>query len=564
MNRTIRNLERTGCGLIVGLMALTSVAAQAGDAVVAVSHPLAAAAGAWAIDQGGDAVDAAAAIQFALNVVEPQSSGIGGGAFIMVYRAKTQQVFALDAREVAPAAASAEQFAGMDFEQASTNGIAVGVPGTLAGMEALRQRWGHLTLAQSLKPARRYARDGFQVTPYLAHAMQSRRLDGQPEARQLVRNQQGQVLTVGALWRQPELAHTFDLIARDGVNAFYKGAMARAMVRAQQRSHVGPAGVGRLTLSDLADYRPLWRKPLEYSYRGYRLVSMPPPSSGGVALFQVLGMLSRFQVGQQPGMLLGESGQVRVTIDALRLALSDRARWMGDAPSGLNVPMAQLLSPAYLEAQSRRLDPQHRLELTPEHASPEGTHTTHFSVVDHEGNVVSVTSTVEAPWGSGILVPGYGFFLNNELTDFNLTPHANAQDPGVNDVRPQHRPRSSMTPTLLFRGARWIGAYGSPGGVSIISTVLEMTQDLLDQDLAPADAIALPRFAVLDAQGTLFVEPTFSKDLATRLRQQGDDIKVTTTPLGSVQWVGRDDKTGQWVGAADARREGTVLLIPER
>ncbi len=553
-----------------GLKTLFFVASMAisclvwgGEAVVSVSHPLAAEAGAWAIQQGGDAVDAAAAIQFALNVVEPQSSGIGGGAFIMIYRAKTQEVLALDAREVAPAGASADQFNGMDFEQASTSGISVGVPGALAGMEALRQRWGHLTLAQTLKPAQHYARDGFQVTPYLARAMRSSRLDHQTEARRLVRDKSGQVLVEGAVWHQPELAHTLDLIASSGISAFYRGPLARAIVMAQQRSLVGPAGTGRMTLDDLAHYQPVWRTPLEYQYHDYRLVTMPPPSSGGVALFQVLGMLDRYHIGHAPDMNMGSLAEMRVTIDALRLAMVDRARWMGDPPAGVVLPVEHLLSPSYLAAQSQRISSAHRLELDPPPASPEGTHTTHFSVVDHEGNVVSVTTTVEAPWGSGILVPNYGFFLNNELTDFNLVPRASAQDPGINDVRPGHRPRSSMTPLLVFRGPQWIGAYGSPGGVSIISTVLEMTQDMLDAGMSPSAAIAQPRFAVLDAVGTMVVEPSWSVEQLNQLRQQGDEIHVSGIPLGSVQWVGRDESTGKMDGAADFRREGTVLRLPD-
>ncbi len=535
----------------------------AGDALVSVSHPLAAEAGALALSQGGDAVDAAAAIQFALNVVEPQSSGIGGGAFFLVYRAATHEVYALDAREVAPAADRADQFGAMNFDQASTRGIAVGVPGTLAGVEALRQRWGKLSLAAALAPAQHYARDGFLITPYLAHALQSPRLEHDPAARALTHGADGKPLQVGQRWRQPALAHAFELIAREGVTAFYRGAIAKAVVAAQQDRQVDAAGAGRMTRDDLAQYQVAWRTPLEYPYRGYRLVTMPPPSSGGVAMFQVLGMLERFHPGQTPGLDLGDPEEVRLTIDAMRLALADRARWMGDAPAGVTIPVTQLLSPAYLKQRSQRLNRHQRLAQATAVDTPEGLHTTHFSVVDHEGNVVCVTTTVEALWGTGILVPEYGFFLNNEMTDFNLRPRASASDPGINDVRPGHRPRSSMMPTLLFHGDRWVGAYGSPGGVSIISTVLEMTQDMLDGGLSAGHAIRRPRFAVMDAEGHTLVEDALPPFLVQTLRQQGDLVEPSPIPLGSVQWVGVDEATGRREGAADPRREGTVLRIPE-
>ncbi|VAY88657.1 Gamma-glutamyltranspeptidase (fragment) [mine drainage metagenome] len=242
--------------------------------------------------------------------------------------------------------------------------------------------------------------------------------------------------------------------------------------------------------------------------------------------------------------------------------MADRARWLGD-PAATSIPLEHLLSPLYLTQQSQRLERNKRMEEVLPGTWPEGTNTTQFTVVDHEGNVVSVTSTVEAPWGSGILVPGYGFFLNSELTDFNLKPQAGAGDPGANDVRPQRRPRSSMTPTLVFKDNQWVAAYGSPGGVSIISTVLEMTQDLLDDVLTPEAALRLPRYAVMDAQGHTLVEKSLAPAVIDQLRARGHDLTVSEIPLGSVQWVGENPQTHERQGAADARRDGTVIrLLP--
>ncbi len=543
-------------------MLVTQYVWSAGEAVIATSHPLAAEAGAWALERGGDAVDAAAAIQFALDVVEPQSSGIGGGAFFLVYRAATHQVYALDAREVAPRADTPDQFSRLNYLEASTSGIAVGVPGTLAGVEALRRRWGHLTLAQSLQPAIDYARKGIVITPYLAHSLQSSRAALQPEARALTRDAQGQVRSLGQRWVQPELAHSLSLIARMGPKVFYEGEIARAMVVAQRRTRAGPAGQGRMSLEDLAHYRPVWRAPLEGEYRGYRIVTMPPPSSGGVAVLQALQTLAPFRLGTLPGLGAGDPDEIHLTIEALRLAMADRARWLGD-PAATPIPLGHLLSPPYLAQQSRRLERRKRMEDVLPGTWPEGTNTTQFTVVDHEGNVVSVTSTVEAPWGSGILVPGYGFFLNSELTDFNLKPQAGPGDPGANDVRPQRRPRSSMAPTLVFKGDQWVSAYGSPGGVSIISTVLETTQDLLDDALTPEAALSLPRYAVMDAQGHTLVEKSLAPAVLDQLRARGHEVTVSEIPLGSVQWVGENPQTHERQGAADPRRDGTVIrLLP--
>ncbi len=527
-------------------------------AVLAVSHPLAAQAGLEMLREGGNAIDAAAAIQFALNVVEPQSSGIGGGAFLMVYIAREHRTYVLDARETAPAGATADQFVGRDFRQNSTSGLAVGVPGTLAGFSGALRRWGRLPLSRTLQPAIRLAREGFKVGPYLAHAVQSPRASLWPETRQWLRNDKGQPLQAGDVFRQPELARTLDLIAHQGPSTFYQGELAKAIVSAQKHSLIGVAGEGRMTLADLRNYRPRWLEPLVGHYGDVTIVTMPPPSSGGVALLQVLGMLERFPMGQAQGFEADGPLATHVTIEAMRMAMADRAMWMGD-PEATTIPLAPLLSPGILAERAQAIRLGERMPDLSGAITPGGKNTTHFSVVDREGNVVTCTSTVEAAWGSGILVTGYGFLLNNELTDFNAVPQGGADNPGANDVRPGMRPRSSMTPTLAFRNGRWWLAYGSPGGPTIISTVLETTLDIWKDGLQPEDALRLPRFAVLDPAGDTLYEPGFPEGVLGTLEGKGHLLRKVDTPLGSVQMVGEDPVTHQRWGAADPRREGTVL-----
>ena len=295
--------SRLAWGLLLAVLATPAFAARS-DGVVAVSHPAAAAAGARMLAQGGNAIDAAAAIQFALNVVEPQSSGIGGGGFMMIHLAKTGETFIVDSRERAPAAATPDMLAptglAMPFDQASTSGVSVGVPGTLRGLDLALRRWGRKSLAATLQPAIELAEHGFRVNRFLAEdiANDGGRTRLQPETAAIFRPG-GKPLTEGDWMVQPLLARTFRHIAQHGPDAFYRGPMARAIVRTQQRHHaeLGEAGRGRMTLADLARYQPVVRAPLIGHYRGWTLAAMPPPSSGGLTLLQMLGMLERFPLG---------------------------------------------------------------------------------------------------------------------------------------------------------------------------------------------------------------------------------------------------------------------------
>lgn len=556
--------------------------------VVATSHPLASAAGLEMLQAGGNAVDAAAAIHFALNVVEPQSSGIGGGGFMMLYLAGTGRTLILDSRETAPAAASPDMFGEMDFQQASTSGISVGVPGAVLGLEYALTHWGSLPLARTLQPAIRLAEDGFTVNRDLAARSASPRAALQPETMAMFRLPDGSPLPEGHRLVQPDLAHTLRLLARHGSPVFYRGEIAEAIVAAQKRSLVGPTGVGRMQLDDLAGYRPVVREPVAGSYRGYTIQSMPPPSSGGLSLLMMLKLLEPYPLGSHDhGWGFGGSSTLHVMAEAMRLTFADRAVWMGDGDF-VELPVSGLLSPCFLDARAGRIALDARMD-TPRAADPrpcqtsgrhddsirlaasvpvEGLNTTHFTVADRWGNVVSFTSTIESAWGAGILVPGYGFLLNNELTDFNLRPRRDslAGDPGSNDVAPGKRPRSSMAPTMILRDGRPVVAYGSPGGATIINSVLNTTLNLLDHGMSIGEAVRSPRFSITSPGGRISCEAGLPPAVLAELAARGHDF-ATTPPrcdasIGSVQAVVLDPHSGRQYGAADARREGTVLGLP--
>jgi gamma-glutamyltranspeptidase/glutathione hydrolase len=572
--------------------------ATAPAGVVSTSHPAAAAAGARMLAEGGNAIDAAAAVQFALNVVEPQSSGIGGGGFMLVHLAKTGETFIVDSRERAPAAASADMFAPggkpMAFPLASTSGLAVGVPGTLRGLDTALSRWGTKKLADTLAPAIELAERGFRVNRFLAAdiANDRGRTRVQPETAAIFRP--GGVPLVEGDWLvQPDLAKTLKLIATQGTDAFYRGPLARAIVAAQQRgrSELGESGRGRMTLADLAHYQVAIRQPLIGEYRGWTLATMPPPSSGGLTVLQMLKLLERYPLGDAAqGYGFGSAKTLHAMIESMRLAFADRAVWIGDEDAA-PVPRRGLLHPDYLAERAALIRPDRRMD-TPQAGDPrpwdhtaidrpklarvleESPQTTHFSVVDRWGNVVSYTSTIEFTWGSGITVPGYGFLLNNQLTDFNFVPAASADNPGANDVAPGKRPRSSMAPTLLLKDGKPVAAFGSPGGSTIINSVLNVTLNLIDHGMSMQQAIDAPRLSVTHAAGKLsceggekFMQPAFSIDVQDALRAMGhvglaesgtDGCRET---IGSVQAIVIERESGSHHGAADRRRDGTVIRV---
>lgn len=576
--------------------------------VVAVANPYGAEAGAKVLEQGGNAVDAAVAIAYALNVVEPQSAGIGGGGFMMIHLAATGKTVVIDSREKAPSGATPEMFVGVP--SASLQGVAVGVPGMVRGTEKALRDYGTMGFGQVLQPAIRLADDGFAATPRFvsspACANPASRAKNSPLSAEYF-CPGGQSIPAGTLVTNKPLAETFRLIAQHGADCFYKVDLAKGcdialgIVEGQTWNRPQAAGGkgGSMTLADLEAYEAALRTPIEGSYRGWRIKSMPSPSSGALTILQVLGMLERFPIGDAAaGYGFGTPKTSQVVADAMRLAFADRAVWMGDADF-VPVPARGLLNSSYVGLRGASIvpgmrllpnilpaaDPRDydtagaepdqplRLAVSNPETGPENG-TTHFSVVDKWGNVVSYTNTIESGYGIGVFA-GYqradgsfrnhGFLLNNELTDFNTNPATSVNPftggPGFNDVQPGKRPRSSMAPSMLFTpDGKPLIAYGSPGGPTIINSVINVTLNLIDHRMTLQQAIDAPRLSVTGAGSTIQVDPWFPAGTIEALRGLG--YTVSTGDIGSVQSVLIDPQTGKQYGAADARREGTVIGLP--
>ncbi len=579
------------------------------EGVVTAANPIAAAAGAKVLENGGNAVDAAAVVQFVLNVVEPTSSGIGGGGFMGVHQAETNRTFFIDSREKAPNAASATQYLDCDpnctgtetrdnviggFTDIATSGLGVGVPGTLLGVANALEQYGTLTLAEALQPAITLAEDGFAINERLASLTASSRTTFWPETSSKFRTESGDPLSAGYLLVQPNLAKTFKLIADQGVDVFYTGEIADAIVDAQTRFRdtVGAQGAGRMTKDDLAAYLSAGvdeRAPTSSDYRGYTIKGMPPPSSGGLTVTQILECLEQFPLGDSSqGFGSGSASTLHVMVESMRQAFSSRSVWMGDTDF-VDLPVAGLTDADYLAPRCAQIQTDQRIEadavvpgdprqfdpafstaaagnISNGAEGPVGVDTTHFTVIDRNGNVVSWTSTIEGTWGSGITVPGYGFLLNNELTDFNFIPQANNDPddfkPGANDVAPGKRPRSSMAPTLVFHEDDLVAAYGSPGGSTIINSVVNITVNLIDHGMSIQEAIDAPR--VSSSGGSVAYEAAFDAATLDELTALGHTLRNSPSVIGSVQAVVVDLSNGTQHGGADSRRAGSVAGLPRQ
>ncbi len=521
--------------------------------------------------QGGNAVDAAVAAAFAVGVVEPYHSGIGGGGFILLYEAESRRTFAVDARETAPAAAHRDMYrdpAGrVDRGASRAGGQAVAVPGLVRGLLEVHARFGKLERRAVLEPAIRIAREGFPISvrhrQILEFLVRYRRLGGFPETER-IQLDAGKLPPLGWRLTQEDLARTHEAIARAGAEAFYAGPIAEAMVRAAQ-----DAG-GALTLEDLAAYRTRWREPVRGEYRGLEVVSMPPPSSGGVHLIQMLNMLEPFELAE---LGANSSESIHLVAESMKLAFADRAMHLGD-PDFYPVPAAWLTSKAYGRELSARLAPQpfyrrppwtwgKRRILQVERAGtppPDDSGTSHLSAMDAAGNAVAITQTVNLLFGSGITVPGYGIVLNNEMDDFSSAPGVpNAFGligHEANAIVPAKRPLSSMTPTILFRdGQPWM-VIGSPGGPRIITTVLQTVLNVVDYGMNIEEAVAAPRFHHQWRPDRLSLEPDHPRDVTRALARWGHPVDVSDRRWSSAQGIVRDPETGIFWGGTDPRSDG--------
>ena len=532
--------------------------------MVSAADPRAAAAGAEMLRRGGSATDAALATLLALTVVEPQSSGIGGGGFLLTDDGKGR-IETFDGRETAPAAATPDWFKSngqyLSFRQAIPGGISVGMPGNVAMMKLAHRRHGRLAWKDLFGPAIRLARDGFAVTPRLNEYLG--RFKGNAafsaEGRALYFGPDGEPLPVGATLRNPALADFLERLAHKGLRAFYTGDNARALARAVAQAERRPAP---LTVADLAGYRARQRDPVCAAYRGYRLCGMGPPSSGATTVFGILGLLERFDM-----KALGPDSPTswHLFAEAARLAYADRDRWLADADF-VPVPVAGLLAPDYIAARAQLIAPDRAMASVAAGTPPGVTvamadgpvrdvpSTSHFVAIDRKGRAATLTSTIEGPFGAGIIVNGY--FLNNELTDFSMVPESDGR-PVANRVEAGKRPLSSMAPTLVYDPAGKLRlAIGAAGGKTIPSQVAKAIVGVIDWGLSAQDAIALPLVYAPGGNTVIVEQGTALEAMIPALKALGHaEVRTASMPLkaNAVEVV-----DGRLAGGADPRSEGAA------
>jgi gamma-glutamyltranspeptidase/glutathione hydrolase len=532
--------------------------------MIVAAHPLAAQAGARVLARGGSAVDAAIAAQWVLGLVEPQSSGIGGGGFMLVHDARRGRTIAYDGRETAPAGARPDRFLDaqgkpLAFIDAVVGGRSVGVPGLVAMLEHAHRRHGKLPWPLLFEPAIELAERGFAVSPRLATLVAGEKNLKQPRAAAYFRDASGAPLAVGAQLRNPAYARTLRALAAQGARALYRGEIARDIVA----TVAAAAPPGDLTLDDLARYEVVERNPVCAAYRRHRVCGMPLPSSGGPTVLQMLAFLEPFDV---QAMGAASFWSVHFVSEAGRLAYADRAAFMADPafveppPHLLNADYLRergaLMRPTATIGRAQPGDPMSRrasraADVLALHQGPDLPSTTHVSAVDRFGNAVSMTTTIEDQFGSRLMTEG-GFLLNNELTDFSFVAEENGR-PVANRVEPGKRPRSSMAPTIVYDPqGRLFAVTGSPGGSSIINYVVKTVVAFIDWNLDPAAAAALPNFGSRNGP-TELERGTPVAALAPKLAALGHEVRVIDLTSGVHAIVRRG---GQWVGGADPRREG--------
>ena len=532
--------------------------------MVSAANPIASQIGAEILAKGGTAIDAMVAVQIALNLVEPQSSGIGGGAFLVYWDAAKQKLTTFDGREKAPKAATPDYWLGEDGKpvkwfDAVVGGRSVGVPGTLKLMETAHQRYGNQDWASLLEPTRALATGGFQVSERLhgmiEKSMGKRKLDMFAPTRAYFFNDDGSPLPVGYLRRNPAFAETLQHIQKQGSKVFYEGEIAEKIVAAVKTENNG----GILTMADMKAYQVIERAPVCISYRAHEVCGMGPPSSGALTVGQILGVLSNYDLPQMgPG-----ADSEHLFIEAAKLAYADRGLYMADSDY-VKMPEG-LLDQGYLNQRSQLIDlqktmgkavagtpPAKQASLWAPDTQLERPGTSHISIVDQYGNVVSLTTTIETGFGSRVMVGG--FLLNNELTDFSRAPEKDGK-PIANRVEGGKRPRSSMSPTIVLKDNKPVLAIGSPGGSRIINYVTRALIAILDHDMDPQQA--LNQAHIVNRNGKTDIEQNSAAlDLQAALAAKGHQINVRdlNSGLHAIQL-----KDGKLIGAADPRREGLAI-----
>jgi gamma-glutamyltranspeptidase/glutathione hydrolase len=547
------------------LMAALPLATQATQphppaAAIASAHPLATQAGEEILAEGGNAFDAAVAVAAALAVVEPYHSGLGGGGFFLLHRARDGFETLIDARERAPYAATRDLYLnreGRPLPGRSIDGaLAAGIPGVPAALVHLAGNYGRLNLAQDLAPAIRLAREGFPVTRAFAKMtlrQHDRLTNGFPEAARVF-YRDGFIIPPGETLKQPQLAHTLELLAKHGREGFYDGVIAERLVEG-----VRAAG-GIWSRKDLADYRVVERAPVRGQYRGVRITAAPLPSSGGIVLLEALHLLAGYDLDA-----MDKPQRDATVIEAMRLAYRDRARYLGD-PDFVQVDVAHLLDPAYAVQLRQEMDARLKRRAAPAagEAAGEGGDTTHFSIIDRDGNRVAATLSINTPFGCGVVPPGTGVVLNNEMDDFAVKPGVpnsyGLVGEDANAIAPGKRPLSSMTPAFL-ESDETVVVLGTPGGSRIISMVLLAALEFAHSRGGPREWVALPRFHHQYLPDVVQYEPAAFDEAEKRaLRQRGYRLEVVRGGYGNMQVVAWNKKRGSVEAASDPRGEGLAQV----
>ncbi|RAX58691.1 gamma-glutamyltransferase [Helicobacter monodelphidis] len=525
--------------------------------MVVSSHPLADKIGQQVLDDGGNAIDAAVAVGYALAVVHPAAGNIGGGGFALIHLANGESI-ALDFRETAPLAATRDMYLdknGNPIENSSVFGyLAAGVPGTVAGMSAMLEKYGTKDLGDLISPSIDIANDGFIVSYRQEQTMKEMKNEFAKfeSSKKYFLKSNGETYKDGELFVQKDLARTLKLIAKQGSDAFYKGEIADLIEADMKKNH------GIITKEDLAQYKVSWRTPVKGTYRGYDIVSMPPPSSGGVHVIQILNVLENANLKK---MGFGSSDTIHLMTEAMRQAYADRSEYMGD-PDFVNVPVEKLIDKAYAKKIyakiGKKATSSTKIKPGLGKISLEKPNTTHYSVVDKDGNAVSVTYTINGSYGSAVAVDKAGFLLNNEMDDFSIKPGV-ANIYGLvggdaNAIEPKKRPLSSMTPTLVLKDGKVVMVVGSPGGSRIITTVLQVIVNVIDHGMNVSEAVFAPRFHHQWQPDEIRVEKeTAPKDVVNALKAKGHKLSVEPY-MGDVNAI-MLMPDGETQGMSDPRRE---------
>jgi gamma-glutamyltranspeptidase/glutathione hydrolase len=532
--------------------------------MVSSAQALASSAGVEMLSMGGNAIDAAVATGFALAVVHPTAGNIGGGGF-MVIRFADGQSSTIDFRETAPKAAHRDMYlnadGSVDPQKSLVGYLASGVPGSVAGLCMALEKYGTLPLATILEPAIKLAEQGFSVT--LGQEKDFKRLVKQfstfPATAEKFLKKDGTPYREGEIWRQPDLARTLTLIKEQGPKAFYQGEIARLIAQSMQENG------GLITLQDMADYQAIERDPLVGRYKNYQIISMPPPSSGGIALLQMLELIRPFSVSRMDRQ---GSAYIHVLVEAMRLAFADRAEFLGD-PDFNDIPVQELLSPEYLAERRNLINLEKAGISTPSthgHPRKEPIETTHFSVADHNGMAVAVTTTLNGGYGSFVVIEGAGFLMNNEMDDFTAKPGVPNMfgliQGKANAIEPYKRMLSSMTPTIVTQDSSLFLITGSPGGPTIINTVLHTIVNTIEFNMPLDQAINFPRFHHQWMPDEIVYEsPGIRKAVLDRLSERGHSLRARSS-IGNVHAIAFDQDSKRFIGVADKRGEGKAMGVP--